>query len=110
MSRWNRYDVFELIVFCILPYINFFHGTLFFFSIFQLLFFLQYTVKFFDPRCGRSGGSGGSGGSGSGGSVQTYTAHASSVTAISCEPMGWTYATGCSDGDVRLWDLRTVSL
>jgi striatin 1/3/4 len=41
--------------------------------------------------------------------VSVQTLHASPVTTIACEPMGLTYATGSSEGDIRLWDLRTVS-
>ena len=53
------------------------------------------TVVFYDPRVPQA--------------VQVHTAHASPTTAVACEPMGLMYATGCSDGDVRVWDLRTVS-
>lgn len=52
-------------------------------------------VRCYDPRMEKS--------------IQTTIAHTSSTTCIACEPMGYTYATGCGDGDVRLWDLRTAA-
>ena len=54
------------------------------------------SVAFYDPRIATA--------------VKIHTSHASPATAITCEPQGLTYATGCSAGDIRVWDLRTVSL
>lgn len=53
------------------------------------------SVALYDPRVPKA--------------VKMHTSHASPTTAITCEPQGLMYATGCNSGDIRVWDLRTSS-